>query len=31
MGTDLKWYELMDAFFGVKLSTKKNASGVCDV
>jgi hypothetical protein len=31
MGTDLKWYELMNAFFGVKLSTKKNASGVCDV
>lgn len=31
METDLKWYELMDAFFGVKLSTKKNASGVCEV
>lgn len=31
MGTDLKWHELMDAFFGVKLSTKKNALGVCEV
>ena len=30
MGT-LKWHELMDAFFGVKLSTKKNALGVCEV